>query len=132
MVFGTLLFKRLNPAASLLVAVGAQQLAAGAALLGIGLLGESVRDVTPGPTLALSMAWFIGVASIGSLLLWFHLLRRGSASSASALHFLMPPLGLAMSWFALGEPVSPADLIGVLPIGFGIWLATRPPRLALT
>ena len=71
----------------------------------------------------------IPVRSVGALLLWFWLLRRGSASNASALHFLIPPMGLAMSWGILGEPVSAFDLIGIIPVGLGIWLATRPPPL---
>jgi drug/metabolite transporter (DMT)-like permease len=133
LVAGTLLFKLLNPAATLLVAVGAQQSAAGAAMLVTGLLSEHVSDIVFGPVLFLTMAWFVLIGSMGSLLLWFYLLRRGSASSASALHFLMPPLGLAMNWAVLGEPVSPADLLGVVPIGLGIWLATRaePVRVAV-
>jgi drug/metabolite transporter (DMT)-like permease len=43
----------------------------------------------------------------------------------------MPPLGVAMSWAALGERVSPLDLLGIVPVALGIWLATRPePRAA--
>ncbi len=72
------------------------------------------------------MAWCVLVMSIGALLLWFWLLRNGSASSASALHFLIPPIGLAMSWLVLGETISPSDLLGVVPVALGIWLATRP------
>ena len=74
----------------------------------------------------LVMAWCVLVMSIGALLLWFWLLRNGSASSASALHFLIPPTGLAMSWLVLGETISPADLLGIIPVALGIWLATRP------
>ena len=50
----------------------------------------------------------------------------GTASSASARHFLIPPMGLGMSWLVLGEQASPSDLIGVVPIALGIWLVTRP------
>jgi drug/metabolite transporter (DMT)-like permease len=96
-------------------------------VLGLGF--EDIHAVTLGATFWLTMAWCIGVMSIGALLLWFWLLRNGSASSASALHFLIPPIGLAMSWLVLGEAVSPYDLLGVIPIGLGIWLATRPPPL---
>ena len=53
------------------------------------------------------------------------LLRRGSASPASALHVLMQPTGLVMSWAVLGEPLHWLDLLGVVPIGYGIWLTTR-------
>jgi drug/metabolite transporter (DMT)-like permease len=71
------------------------------------------------------MAWQIGVVSVGALMLWFLLLRRGSAGSATALHFLMPPVGLIMGWAILNEPLSGIDLLAIVPIALGIWLATR-------
>ncbi len=132
-VAGTLAFKRLvPPAMPLLTAVGAQQAAAGAALLAVGLLTEDTRSIHFGATFFLTMAWFVGVVSIGAFLLWFLLLRRGTASSASALHFLMPPTGLVMSWAALGEPLHVLDLLGVMPIGVGIWLTTQAGRASVT
>ena len=125
-VAGTLAFKRLVPPTTpLLTAVGAQQAASGAVLLAVGLLFEDARAIQFNATFFLTMAWFVGVVSIGAFLLWFLLLRRGSASSASALHFLMPPTGLVMSWAALGEPLHVLDLLGVVPIGVGIWLTTQ-------
>ena len=132
-VAGTLAFKRLvPPEIPLLTAVGAQQAAAGAALLAAGLLSEDTRAIHLGVTFYLLMAWFVGVVSIGAFLLWFLLLRRGTASSATALHFLMPPTGLVMSWAALGEPLHLLDLLGVVPIGVGIWLTTQAGRAAVT
>jgi drug/metabolite transporter (DMT)-like permease len=125
-VAGTLAFKRFAPPGlSLPVAVGAQQLASGAALLAVGLATEDPRAIQFSALFALTMAWFVAVVSVGAFLLWFLLLRRGSASSASALHFLMPPTGLVMSWAVLGEPLHALDLLGVVPIGLGIWLATQ-------
>jgi drug/metabolite transporter (DMT)-like permease len=129
LVAGTLAFKWAAPDVSLPVAVGVQMVAAGALLLVLGLAFEDIHAVTLNATFWLTMVWCIGVMSIGALLLWFWLLRNGSASSASALHFLIPPIGLAMAWLVLGEPVSPFDLLGVIPIGLGIWLATRPRPL---
>ncbi len=130
-VAGTLAFKRLVPPATpLLTAVGAQQAASGAVLLAVGLLFEDTRAIRFNATFFLTMTWFVLVVSIGAFLLWFLLLRRGSASSASALHFLMPPTGLVMSWAALGEPLHVLDLLGVVPIGVGIWLTTQGGRTA--
>ena len=126
LVAGTLMYKWLNPAVSLPVAVGAQTATAGLFLLALGTMFEDPAQIVFGPRLWLVMAWCVLVMSIGALLLWFWLLNKGSASSASALHFLIPPIGLGISWMILGEPVSPADLLGVIPVGLGIWLATRP------
>ena len=40
----------------------------------------------------------------------------------------MPPLGLLMTWAVLGEKLHPSDLLGIVPVALGIWLATRPDR----
>jgi drug/metabolite transporter (DMT)-like permease len=125
LTIGTLLTKRLAPGLDLFVMVGAQQAGAGLTLLaGAALMGESLSQFVIGPTLLATTLWFVFVISIASFLLWFFLLRRGSAASASSLHFLMPPLGLLMSWALLGEKLNPLDLLGVIPVALGIWLAT--------
>lgn len=128
MTLGTLLYKRIAPRVDLFVAVGVQQVGAGIALLLAGsLLDEHMSQFVPGPLLWGTMLWFIFVISIGAFLLWFALLRQGTASAASSLHFLMPPLGLLMSWAALGEPLHPLDLLGIVPVALGIRLATTDP-----
>jgi drug/metabolite transporter (DMT)-like permease len=38
----------------------------------------------------------------------------------------MPPLGLVFAWVLLGEHAAPADLAGIVPVAFGIYLVTRP------
>ena len=126
LVVGTVAFKWVAPNTTLPVAVGVQTLTAGAFLLSLGTLFENSNAARIGATFWLVMAWCVVVMSIGALLLWFWLLRNGSASSASALHFLIPPIGLAMSWLVLGERISPSDLLGIVPVALGIWLATRP------
>ena len=62
---------------------------------------------------------------VDAVLLWFRLLTNGTAFAASSLHFLMPPLGLPMSWAVLGEPLQALDLLGVVPVALGIWLTTH-------
>lgn len=132
MVAGTLLFKKWAPTASLPAVVGVQQGAAGLALLAIGLCAGDAARLRPDPIFWLSMAWFVLVVSLAAFLLWFALLGRGSAAQASALHFLMPPMGMLMSWAALGEALHLWDMLGIAPVAAGIWLVTRSdarPRL---
>ncbi|WP_322052980.1 DMT family transporter [Paraburkholderia bannensis] len=129
MVAGTLAFKKFNLKESLIVVVGGQQLCAGVTLLAVGLGTERVTDISVDMTFWLSLVWHIGVVSIGAFSLWFYLLSEGSATSASSLHFLMPPVGLVMSWLILHEPLRAADLAGTVPIGIGIWLVTRRAAL---
>ena len=126
LVAGTLAFKWVAPDATLPVAVGVQTLAAGALLLALGAAFENPALAVIDARFWLVLAWCVLVMSIGALLLWFWLLRNGTASSASALHFLIPPIGLAIAWLVLGEAISPTDLLGIVPVAFGIWLVTRP------
>ena len=126
LVMGTVAFKFAAPDASLPVAVGVQTLAAGAFLLALGAIFEDPSRAVIDLRFWLVMAWCVLVMSIGALLLWFWLLRNGSASSASALHFLIPPIGLALTWLVLGESVSAVDMLGFVPVALGSWLATRP------
>lgn len=105
-----------------------QSLAGGLALLPVALSLESVADVRLTVGLVGSMAYMVVAVSMGGYYLWFLILGRASATSASALHFLMPPLGLLFGWALLGEPVSRLDLLGIVPIALGIWLATRRRR----
>jgi drug/metabolite transporter (DMT)-like permease len=125
LVAGTLLYKRLKPASGLWTSTGIQSLAGAAALLPFALANESIGDARMTASLFWSMAYMIVAVSMGGYYLWFMILGRASATSASALHFLMPPLGLLFGWLVLAEPVSWLDLLGIVPIAFGIWLATR-------
>ena len=68
------------------------------------------------------------LVSVCGYLLWFHLLTVSGATTASAYHFLMPPLGMVFGWILLGERVAWSDLIGVIPVALGIYLVTRAGR----
>lgn len=125
LVAGTLLYKRLKPSTGLWMATGIQSLAGAVALMPVALLHESLGDARMTASLFWSMAYMIVAVSIGGYYLWFMILGRASATAASALHFLMPPLGLLFGWVVLRESVSWLDLLGIVPIAFGIWLATR-------
>lgn len=125
LVAGTLLYKRLKPSTGLWMATGIQSLAGAVALMPVTLLHESLGDARMTASLFWSMAYMIVAVSIGGYYLWFMILGRASATAASALHFLMPPLGLLFGWVVLRESVSWLDLLGIVPIAFGIWLATR-------
>ncbi|MNI95371.1 EamA-like transporter family protein [compost metagenome] len=78
------------------------------------------------------MLWSVAVVSIAGYTLWFALLRRTDASSASAWFFLTPPLGLIVGWAVLGEPLALADFLGIVPVVIGIVLVTLAPRTAPT
>lgn len=122
---GTIVYKKLPTKSDNFAGLAVQLIAAGSALLPLALAMEDVGAVHPTWRLLWSMLYLAGPTSIGAYALWFMLLRRGPATQASSLHFLMPPLGLLMGWMILGEPLILVDFLGILPVGLGIWLVTR-------
>jgi len=105
-----------------------QNLAGGFALAPFAFTLEGVREITPSWQLWIALAYLVFMVSVCGYLLWFHLLTVSGAISASAYHFLMPPLGLLFGWVLLGEPVVATDLAGMLPVAVGIYLVTRPAK----
>jgi drug/metabolite transporter (DMT)-like permease len=126
LVIGTILFKRLAPNGSLWVGNGMQNLAGGLAVAPFAFTFERVGDIVPTTAFLLALAYSVVFVSIGAYLLWFHILKVSGATAASSYHFLMPPLGILFGWMILGERVEPVDIIGILPVAFGIYLVTRP------
>jgi drug/metabolite transporter (DMT)-like permease len=140
LVTGTILFKRFAPPGGpwggswggLWVGNGVQSGAAGLATLPFALAFERVGDIVPTWSLLAAMAYLVLIVSVFAYLLWFHMLSVAGATAASSYHFLMPPLGLLFGWLLLGEPVAGADLLGIVPVAFGIYLVTRPAAPAPT
>ena len=125
---GTLAFKYFRPNGGVWTGNAVQCLASGLVLGPLALATESFADIHLTPQLIGSFAYVVIAVSIGGFGLWLYLLNRSSATAASSLHFLMPPLGLFFGWLLLGEAVPPLDILGILPIALGIWLVTRPAR----
>ena len=125
LVGGTIAFKRLAPSGGVWIGTGVQNLAGGLALAPFASAFESVGDIVPSWRLLTAFAFLVFFSAVVAYLLWFHLLTVSGATAASAYHFMMPPLGLFFGWLLLGEQLELPDLIGVLPVGLGIWLVTH-------
>jgi drug/metabolite transporter (DMT)-like permease len=126
LVGGTILFKRLAPGGSLWLGNGVQNLAGAVAVAPFAFAFERVGDIVPSTRFILALAYSVVLVSIVAYLLWFYILKVLGATAASSYYFLMPPLGILFGWLILGEPVELIDLIGILPVGLGIYLVTRP------
>lgn len=120
----TLLYKKVRTGVPLFTGSGIQSLAGGIFLLPVALWREDIADVHLSLPLAATFFYLTFAGSVGAFSLWFFILSRSTATKASALHFLMPPLGLFFGWLLLGERVPPLDLLGVIPIALGIRLVT--------
>ncbi|WP_454915232.1 DMT family transporter [Xanthobacter sediminis] len=128
---GTLAYKKIRvPPGTLVLGSGVQALAGGLVLAPIALLTEDPARIHLTPSLAVSFLYLTLGASVGAFSLWLFILNRSSATRASALHFLMPPLGLMFGWLLLGETIPPLDLLGIIPIALGIRLVTSGERPA--
>jgi drug/metabolite transporter (DMT)-like permease len=130
LVGGTILFKRLAPNGGLWLGNGVQNLAGGLAIAPLAFSFEAVSEVVPSWRLIGALAYSVLFVSVFGYLLWFHLLTVSGATTASAYHFLMPPLGMLFGWLLLGEQIAWFDLIGLAPVALGIYLVTRPARSA--
>jgi len=126
-VAGTILFKLFAPKGSLWIGNGIQNLVGGLALLPFAYTLSNVSDIVPSARLLGAFAFLVLGGSILAYLLWFHLLKVCGATAASAYHFLMPPLGMLFAFLVLGEHVETRDLLGIVPVAFGIYLVTRAP-----
>jgi drug/metabolite transporter (DMT)-like permease len=126
LVTGTILFKLLAPRGGLWIGSGIQNLAGGLALVPFAFALESTGSINPSWSL-LAMLLYVALAvSMFGLLVWFYLLTVAGATAASSYHFLMPPLGMLFAWLLLGEHAVPSDLLGIVPVAYGIYLVTRP------
>lgn len=85
------------------------------------LMGESgVTALTP--IVLGSLVYQIIVIAFVTLLIWFWLLTRYSASKLSVLSFLAPLFGVIAGALVLGEPISSTFAGGALLVGLGIAL----------
>lgn len=91
---------------------------------------DAVAAALMHPTVAqvLSTAYTAWLASLVGYGIWNTLLARHTASAVVPFTMLVPPIGIATAWLALGETPAPAELVGgaVLLIGVGI-AVLRPP-----
>lgn len=125
-VGGTILFKLFAPKDGFWIGNGVQSLAAGIALMPFAAGFESFGDVVPSGRLIAAFVYSVVIVSVFAYLLWFRILAVSGATAASSYHFLIPPLGMMFGWLLLGEHVDLADMLGIVPVAFGIYLVTRP------
>jgi drug/metabolite transporter (DMT)-like permease len=126
LVAGTILFKLLAPRGGLWIGSGLQNLAGGLALAPFAFAFESTGSITPSWPLFIALIYLALAVSMIGLLVWFYLLTVAGATAASSCHFLTPPLGMLFGWLLLGEHIAPSDMLGIVPVAYGIYLVTRP------
>jgi drug/metabolite transporter (DMT)-like permease len=79
----------------------------------------------PGPWGARELVLIVALAAIGSaapLGLFYRSLTRAPAAEVSAWFFLVPVVGVLLSWPLLGERPSVSLAVGMVAVSVGLWL----------
>jgi drug/metabolite transporter (DMT)-like permease len=123
---GTLYFGRFCRGVPILEGTTVQFLASAVACLAAMEAFETPHaDWTAGAIA--SVAWNAAFVSLGGMVLYFAMLRRGTAARATANFYLMPGTAALMAWALLGETLAPLAVVGlaVSSIGCGLMSSRR-------
>jgi drug/metabolite transporter (DMT)-like permease len=118
---GTLYFGRFCRGVPLLEGTTVQFLASAAAcLVAMAVFETPHANWTPGAGAA--VAWNAAFVSLGGMVLYFVMLRRGTAARATANFYLMPGTAALLAWALLGETLAPLAVAGLAVSSVGCWL----------
>ena len=118
---GTLYFGRFCRGVPLLEGTTVQFLACAVVCVAATAMFETPHaDWTAGAVAA--VAWNAVFVSLGGMVLYFVMLRRGTAARATANFYLMPGTAALMAWALLGETLAPLAVAGLAVSSLGCWL----------
>jgi drug/metabolite transporter (DMT)-like permease len=124
---GTVLQKRWVGAADIRVSAAVQNVTA--AIIVVPLAAAFGGRLEVGTQLVLSIAWIAWGMGIVSLLALVSVLRRHAASAVAALLLVVPAVTAIASSLALGDPLHPATLAGMLVAMLGVGAVLRREAL---
>lgn len=101
------------------------QYVGGAILVGIGALATEDLRIDWTPEVVLAMAWLVLALSIGAILLYMLLIRRGAVARLSTMFYLVPPCTAMIAWILFGETLSVIQIAGMAVTVGGVAIATR-------
>ena len=93
--------------------------------LALALLLEGAMPRGGSAATIAALLWSMLVVGIGAYALYFVMLRRVPASTASALQLLAPPLAAVFGWALLGERLYVSDIVGGVLTLAGLALLVR-------
>ncbi len=124
MTAGTLYQKRFCPKTDLRSATFIQNAAAGLAVLLPALLLETMH-ITWRIEFVMSLTWLCLVLSIGTMIIFLFILRRGAAARIASLFYLVPPVTAFMAYLLFGETLGATALVGMAFTAAGVALVNR-------
>lgn len=102
------------------------QFAASAAVCGIGAWLFETRNVDWSLQFTLSLFWLAIVLSIGSVGVLYWLIRRGTATQAASLFYLVPATTALMAFVLFGERLDFLGILGMALCAAGVLLVNKP------
>ena len=118
---GTLYQKRYCGSVDLRTGSVIQFCAAGAVLLPLALIFETMR-VHWTAEFMFTLAWLVLVLSIGAISLLYLLIRSGGATKVASLFYLVPPTTALMAYAMFGEQLSLTAMAGMALAAIGVAL----------
>lgn len=96
-----------------------------AIVVGIGALAMEDLRINWTGEVVFAMAWLVLVLSIGAVLLYMLLIRRGAVAKLATLFYLVPPVTAVIAWALFGETLSAVQIAGMVVTVAGVAIATR-------
>ena len=127
-VWGTLEQKRYGSDLPILYGMAFQYMIS-CLLLGVLALTTETMVIEWSIQFVAVLLWIVLGVSIGSVIMLFYLLRRGSAGSVSSLLYLGTPLAATFGYIFFDEHISSVGAIGMAIAVFGVWLVLRQEKV---
>jgi len=127
-VWGTLEQKRYGSDLPILYGMAFQYTVSGV-LLGILAFTTETMAIEWSIQFVAVLLWIVLGVSIGSVIMLFYLLRRGTAGSVSSLLYLGTPLAATFGYIFFDEHISSVGAIGMAIAVFGVWLVLRQEKV---
>ena len=127
-VWGTLEQKRFGSDLPILYGLAFQYTVSGV-LLGILAITTETLIIDWSFEFVAVLLWIVLGVSIGSVVLLFFLLRRGSAGSVSSLLYLGTPLAATFGFIFFDEHINFVGAVGMVIAVLGVWLVLRQEKV---
>lgn len=101
------------------------QYAGGAIVVGAAAALTEPMRIDWTPEFVFALGWLVLVLSLGAVLIYYVLIRRGAVARLATLFYLVPPVTAVVAWALFGETLTPVQLIGMTVTVGGVAIATR-------
>jgi drug/metabolite transporter (DMT)-like permease len=106
------------------------QYAAAAVVFVAGAFAFETRVVHWTPDFVFALLYLVVVLSLGTVWLYYFMIRRAAATRVVSLFYLTPPLTALMALVLFGETLSPLALVGMAVCVAGVFLVNWRPAAA--